>query len=347
MRITRRRFVRDAVTFAAAITAPALIGVGHAQQRTWRFGDPFSVGLASGSPRSDGFVLWTRLAPKPLSAEGGDVDGMSGEAITVAYEIADDPSMHHIVQRGDAIADPKFGFSVHAEVTGLQPERSYWYRFISGEATSRVGRAITAPAEGSALERLRVGFVSCANYEHGYFSAYRHLANDNPDIALFLGDYIYDTAIGEQAVRKHADGVLAKTLANYRNRYTQYQLDADLQRFRAEVPALVTWDDHEVENDYGDKWSQTFLDPEKFLLQRAAAYQAFYENMPVRPSLSTPSGPTMRVYDRFTFGNLVEISMMTGDSTARSRLATGRPSMGAGMLRQRPLAQNFQILPAP
>ena len=331
MTITRRRFIRDTgVAVAGAIAAPALIGIGHAQQRAWRAGDPFSVGMASGSPRSDGFILWTRLAPKPLSADAGGVDGMSGEAITVAYEIADDHSMRRVVQRGEAIADPKFGFSVHADVTGLQPGRSYWYRFMSGEATSRVGRAITSPPAGSALERLRFGFVSCANYEHGYFSAYRHLANDNPDIALFLGDYIYDTVVQGQAVRKHADGVLSKTLANYRNRYTQYQLDPDLQRFRAEVPALVTWDDHEVENDYGNKWSQTFLDPEKFLLQRAAAYQAFYENMPVRPSLSTPSGPVMRVYDRFTFGNLVEISMIDGRQYRSKQACYSPPKHGGG-----------------
>jgi alkaline phosphatase D len=158
MKITRRRFVRDTgVAVAGAIAAPALIGIGHAQQRTWRAGDPFSIGVASGSPRSDGFVLWTRLAPRPLSTDTGAVDGMSGEAVTVAYEISDDPSMRRVVQRSEAIADPNFGFSVHADVTGLQPGRSYWYRFMSGEATSRVGRAITSSPAGSALERLRFG----------------------------------------------------------------------------------------------------------------------------------------------------------------------------------------------
>ena len=331
MTITRRRFIRDArVIVVGAISAPALSGIGHTQQRTWRAGDPFSLGVASGSPRSDGFVLWTRLAPKPLSTDADSVDGMSGEAVTVAYEIADDPSMRRIVKRGGAIADSSYAYSVHAEITGLEAGRSYWYRFLSGEATSRVGRATTSPVAGSTLERLRFGFVSCSNYEHGYFSAYRHLANDNPDVALFLGDYIYDTVVQGQAVRKHADGVLSKTLANYRNRYTQYHLDPDLQRFRAEVPALVTWDDHEVENDYGDKWSQTFLDPEKFLVQRAAGYQAFYENMPVRPSLSTPSGPVMRVYDRFTFGNLLEISMIDGRQYRSKPACYGPPKHGPG-----------------
>jgi alkaline phosphatase D len=320
-------------TVAGAIAAPGLIGIGCAEQRSWPSGDPFSVGVAAGSPRPDGFVLWTRLAPRPLTDPVESADGMSGEAVPVRYEIADDRSMHHVVQEGEATADPRFGYSVHAEITGLRPGRPYWYRFMSGEATSRVGRAITAPAAGSPLDRLRLGFVSCANYEHGYFAAYRHLANDNPDIALFLGDYIYDAVeTFRPTVRKHADGVISKTLANYRNRYTQYQLDPDLQRFRAEVPALVTWDDHEVENDYGDRWSQLFTDPEQFLIQRAAAYQAFYENMPVRPSLSTPNGPIMRVYDRFAFGDLVEVSMIDGRQYRSPQACYGPPNHGYGYL---------------
>ena len=123
MTITCRRFIRDTgVAVVGAIAAPALIGIGRAQQRTWPAGDPFSVGVASGSPRADGFVLWTRPAPEPLLADTGGVDGMSGEAIMVAYEIADDHSMRRVVRRGEAIADPKFSFSVHADVTGLQPE---------------------------------------------------------------------------------------------------------------------------------------------------------------------------------------------------------------------------------
>jgi alkaline phosphatase D len=135
MTITRRRFIRDTgVMVAGAISAPALIGIGHTQQRTWRAGDPFSLGVASGSPRSDGFVLWTRLAPRPLSADTDSVDGMSGEAVAVDYEIADDPSMRRIVKRGGSTADPRYGYSVHAEITGLETGRSYWYRFLSGEA---------------------------------------------------------------------------------------------------------------------------------------------------------------------------------------------------------------------
>jgi len=157
------------------------------------------------------------------------------------------------------------------------------------------------------------GFVSCSNYEHGYFSAYRHLADENPEFVLYLGDYIYERIDEKRpTVRRHSDGIEAATLPTYRNRYAQYRLDPDLQRLHAEVPSLVTWDDHEVANDYADKWSERFDDPELFLMRRAAAYQAFYEHMPVRPILSLPNGPFMRVYDRFAFGDLIEVSLIDG-----------------------------------
>ena len=174
--------------------------------------------------------------------------------------------------------------------------RPYWLRFLCGDAVSRVGRAMTAPAAGAPVERIRFGFVSCANYEHGYFSAYRHLAEENPDMVLFLGDYFYEYVEEiRPTVRRHSDGIEAATLPTYRNRYAQYRLDADLQQLHAQTPALVTWDDHEVANDYAGRWSQFNDDPDLFLRRRAAAYQAFYEHMPVRPILSRPDGPVMRV----------------------------------------------------
>ena len=178
---------------------------------------------------------------------------------------------------------------------------------------------------------LRFAFASCANYEHGYFSAYRHLADENPEFVLFLGDYIYETIEEKRpTVRRHSDGIEAATLPTYRNRYAQYRLDPDLQRLHAEVPAFVTWDDHEVANDYGDKWSERFDDPQMFLMRRAAAYQAFYEHMPVRPILSLPNGPIMRLYDRFKVGDLVEVSMIDGRQY-RSRQACYAPPFKGGM----------------
>lgn len=306
------------------IAAPAVIGMARAQTRRFE-DDPFSLGVASGAPRADGFVLWTRLAPEPLSANPSTPGGMTGGDVPVAYEIAADEGMRDIVRRGTSTAEAQFAWSVHADITGLKPGRPYWYRFMCGDTVSRVGRAMTSTPPGTPVERMHFGFVSCANYERGYFSAYRHLADENPDMVLFLGDYFYEyVEQNRPTVRTHSDGIEAATLPTYRNRYAQYRRDPDLQRLHAVSPALVTWDDHEVSNDYADKWSQFNDEPELFLRRRAAAYQAFYEHMPVRPILSRPEGPVMRIYDRFTFGDLLEVSMIDGRQY-RSREACYAP----------------------
>jgi alkaline phosphatase D len=329
---TRRRLLQGLAGAGSAIVAAPFL-MRHAAAQSWRTGDPFSLGVAAGAPRQDGFVLWTRLAPEPLSSNPETPGGMRGGDATVAYEIATDAAMHDIVQRGEATAERAFAYSVHLDVVGLKPGRPYWYRFTSGDAKSRVGRAMTLPAPGTSLDRLRFGFVSCSNYEHGYFSAYRHLADENPEFVLYLGDYIYEYIEERRpTVRRHSDGIEAATLPTYRNRYAQYKLDPDLQRLHADVPALVTWDDHEVQDDYADKWGKFFDDPAQFLLRRAAAYQAFYEHMPVRPILSRPEGPLMRIYDRFAFGDLVEVSMIDGRQYRSREACYGPPSKGGGHL---------------
>jgi alkaline phosphatase D len=295
----------------------------------WRDGDPFSLGVAAGEPTPDGFVLWTRLAPAPLSPDPAAPGGMTGGDLAIGCEIARDPAMRDVVRRGRTVAEAAYAHSVHLEVRGLEPGRPYWYRFMSGEAQSRIGRAMTAPAPGQRLDSLRFAFVSCSNYEIGYFSAYRHLADEQPAFVAYLGDYIYE-GLHEGGVRRHSDGVAASTLPTYRNRYAQYRTDPDLQRLHAEVPALVTWDDHEVQNDYADRWSETFDDPQAFLQRRAAAYQAFYEHIPLRPSLSRPAGPAMRVYDRFGFGDLLEVSLLDGRQYRSREACYGPPKHGGG-----------------
>src|SRR5262249_14955251 len=215
--------------------------------------------------------------------------------------------------------------SVHERVTGLEPNRPYWYRFTCGGAESGVGRAMTLPVEAAPTDRLKFGFVSCSDYEHGYFSAYGHLADEHPDLVVYLGDYIYEyVERNRPKVRTHSDGVEAHDLRTYRNRYAQYHMDEDLQRIHAAAPALITWDDHEVQNDYADQWSQTFDNPAQFLQRRAAAYQAFYEYLPVDPVLSTQNGPAMRVYDKFAYGDLVQFYMIDGRQY-RSRAACYAP----------------------
>jgi alkaline phosphatase D len=297
----------------------------------WRDGDPFKLGIASGAPRSDGFVIWTRLAPDPFSAEPTAPGGVAGGDIAVRYAIAADDSMRHIVRSGVARASSAFAYSVHERVTGLAPNRPYWYRFTCGGAVSAIGRATTLPAEGASVERLKFGFVSCANYEHGYFSAYAHLADEHPDLVAYLGDYIYEYVESRRPkVRTHSDNIEAHDLRTYRNRYAQYRLDENLQRLHATAPALVTWDDHEVQNDYADRWSQTFDDPERFLARRAAAYQAFYEHMPVDPVLSTPHGATMRIYDKFAYGDLAQFYMIDGRQYRSREACYAQPDKGGG-----------------
>ncbi len=319
----------------AARAASTGLAAGTSRQPLWRGADPFSLGVAAGEPSADGFVLWTRLAPDPLSrdpAMPGGIPAAIGD-IEIAYEIAGDPQMRNILRSGSARAEAIYGHSVHLEVSGLAPGRPYWYRFTSGGVQSRIGKAVTTPESGARLDRLRLGVVSCSNYEWGYFSAYRHLTDEQPDLVLFLGDYIYEKVMQSgMALRHHSDGAVATTLPLYRNRYAQYRLDPDLQRLHAEVPALQTWDDHEVQNDYADDWSETFDPPAEFLRRRAAAYQAFYEHMPVRPSRSRLRGPDMRLYGRFAFGDLAEISMLDGRQYRSREACYSPPDYGGGHL---------------
>lgn len=217
--LTRRQLLRAASGVAGAVLAPSLIGCA-APGPSWSR-DPFSLGVASGDPVPDGFVLWTRLAPDPLSADPATPGGMNGGAVPVAYAIATNSAMRNLIRSGTALASPEDAWSVHVEVGGLPPGRPYWYRFASGSAQSAIGKTMTAPAAGSHLPTMRFGFVSCANYELGYFSAYRHLAEERPDVVVYLGDYIYEFVGRRPGVRQHSDGVTATDLRTYRNRYAQ------------------------------------------------------------------------------------------------------------------------------
>src|SRR5206468_4290350 len=200
--LSRRALLKATAIGVTGLTTPALIGRAAGRGLSWSNGEPFSLGVASGSPSARGFVIWTRLAPVPLSPDPATPGGMPQQPVPVIYEVAADDAMRNVVQRGTVLADPTFAHAVHVELTGLAPGRSYWYRFSSGSAQSRVGRALTLPSPDSKPDRLRFGFVSCANFEHGYFSAYRHLADEHPDIVLFLGDYIYEgIGVGTDKVR--------------------------------------------------------------------------------------------------------------------------------------------------
>ncbi len=171
---------------------------------------------------------------------------------------------------------------MHVELTGLEPDRWYWYRFTVGDAQSPIGRTRTMPRRDGMPEQLRFAFASCQNYEQGLFTAYEHMAADELDLVVHLGDYIYEMAGQDKRVRKHA-GPEITTLDDYRNRYAQYRSDPHLQAAHARFPWLVVWDDHEFDNNCAGCISEELkVSPEEFLLRRANAYQAYYEHMPLR-----------------------------------------------------------------
>jgi len=266
--------------------------------------EPFTLGVASGYPNPTSVVLWTRLAPEPLVPGGG----MPQVVVPVRFEVADDEKFRNMVAKGVAHATPDWAHSVHVEVDGLAPDRWYWYRFHTGNATSPIGRTRTAPALDTVPSRLRFAFASCQQYEHGYYAAYRHMLADDLDLIVHLGDYIYESSWGTNHVRKH-EGPEPVTLDDYRARFARYKLDSDLQAAHARYPWLLVWDDHEVENDYADSRSENDDEPRWFLQRRAAAYKAYYEHLPVRRAM-VPFGPDMRIHTRVPFGALAEFAML-------------------------------------
>ncbi len=310
----RREFLAQSAALTGALFVPRLLAQPHFTQ------NPFSLGVASGYPQPDGIVLWTRLAPDPLN--GG---GMPDATVEVAWEIADSDTFRTVLREGVERATPRLAHSVHAEISGLEPARGYWYRFHCGSATSAVGRFRTAPAVGAANEQLRFALASCQQYEQGYYSAYRHMACENLDLVIHVGDYIYEASWGSTLVRSHGRAE-AVSLADYRDRYALYKSDADLQAAHAACAWLVTWDDHEVSNDYANDRSQRDDPRTTFLRRRAAAYQAYYEHMPL-PAWARPRGAAARLYTQAGCGQLARIFMLD-DRQYRSHQVCPRPGRG-------------------
>jgi alkaline phosphatase D len=282
---------------------------------------PFTLGVASGYPRPDGMVLWTRLAPQPLAPGGG----MPPAVVPVRWEVASDLGFRRIAASGTAYATPQWGHSVHVEPSGLEPEREYWYRFHAGDTTSPIGRTRTAPATDAEPTRLRLGVGSCQHYEQGWFVAYRHVVADDLDLFLHLGDYIYESSARPPRVREHG-APEPHTLEDYRRHHALYKSDPDLQAAHASCPWVVVWDDHEVENDYAGDRSENDDEPAWFLQRRAAAYRAYYEHMPL-PRSMVPFGPYLRLYTRVGFGRLAEIHLLD-DRQYRTPQPCPRPGRG-------------------
>jgi alkaline phosphatase D len=299
------------------LACPALALSGAMRARA--AGDPFTLGVASGEPAPDGVVLWTRLAPEPLN--GG---GMGADPVAVEWVVAEDPGLRRVVQRGRATALAEDAHSVHVELSGLRAGAEYFYRFAALGAVSPVGRTRTAPAPGSATAELRLAVASCQQYEHGFYGAHRHIARAAPDAVLFLGDYIYEASWGRNLVRRHGTPT-AMTLEDYRNRHALYRSDPDLQAAHAAAPWIVTWDDHEVSNDYARDIGER-LRGAAFLARRAAGYRAFWEHMPL-PASAKPRGPDARIFRRAGFGRLAQIHVLD-DRQYRDAQACQPPDRG-------------------
>lgn len=302
--IERRDFLRYMATVSAL---PGLaLRAGNQFDHSPRFdSDPFTLGVTSGDPEPDGVVIWTRLAPQPLEAGSG----MKPQSYSVRWEVALDEQFKSIAQHGDAIATPQLGHSVHVELHGLKPHHWYYYRFHAGEATSPVGRTRTAPSADVMPDRLRFAFTSCQHYESGYFNGYPHMQEEDLDLVVHLGDYIYEGKGQDQQPRKHL-GDEIKSLNDYRLRYTQYRLDPMLQEVHRRFPWLVTWDDHEFDNNYANLVSEEEgISPEAFLARRMNAYQTYYEFMPLRRR-SFPQGPHMKLYRTCRYGRLAQFQVL-------------------------------------
>ena len=296
--LTRRHFL--ATGTLAVISAPALV---RAQAR-WR-ANPFSLGIASGDPAPDGFVIWTRLAPEPLDAHGG----MPAEPMPAAWEVAADEGFTKIVARGTTVALPELAHSIHVEVAGLQPDRPYFYRFEAGGERSVAGHARTLPLGTAAAPRLRFGVAGCQDYQAGYYTAHRHLADEELAFVFHYGDYIYEYGPDNPAVRQHASPLIS-SLDDYRRRYAQYKADPDLQAAHAAHAFFMTFDDHEIRNDWaGDFDDDDQAPPEVFRLRRQSAFQAWYEHMPVRRS-QFPGGPAIQLYRGARYGNLARFDFL-------------------------------------
>lgn len=259
---------------------------------------PFSLGVASGWPSATGIVLWTRLT-------SGLTELHPSDRTLVTWELAADANFRAVIARGEAMAEREWAHSVHVEVDGLEADRWYWYRFHAQGRQSPIGRTRTLPEATARPEHLRVVFTSCQHYEAGWYGAHRHIAAEEPDFVIFLGDYIYETSYRHAVPRRHPERTEIHTLDEYRRRYACYKVDPDLQISHAACPWLVAWDDHEVKNNYPGSFPLEHLLP-----RRAAAYRAFWEHMPL-PERLRPDGPTVRrLYTHYDFGDLACICML-------------------------------------
>jgi alkaline phosphatase D len=264
-------------------------------------GDPFGLGVASGDPRADSVILWTRLAPTPLSE--GDRSGMPDDRVDVVWEIATDDRFTRVVTQGVATAEPDAGHSVHVDAGGLDPATDYRYRFTVGDWTSEIGRTRTLPAPGDVPRRLALAVANCQWIDSGRYAAYRGMVDEDLDLVLHLGDYVYEYP-GPRALPDR----LPESVEDWRLRYASYRSDGDLRAAHARFPFVCTWDDHEVRNNYMGDTDPEGDSAEQVRDLKAAAYRAWWENLPTR--MPAPDGPDLPVFQHFDLGDLARVYVL-------------------------------------
>ena len=317
----RRRTVVKAAAATAVLAAPLAAALPARAAEA----PAFLHGVASGDPLPDGILLWTRVTPTTEAVPGSGL----GPDTEVGWVVAQDKAFTTVVAKGSVTATAASDHTVKADVRGLTPATEYWFRFSAGGTDSPAARTRTAPASDAAVANLRFGVVSCANWEAGYFSSYRHLAaRGDLDAWLHLGDYIYEYGTGEYGtrdtvVRQHAPVHEILTLADYRTRHGKYKTDPDLQALHAVAPVVAIWDDHEFANDAWSGGAENHTEGAEgaWSARQAAAKQAYFEWMPVRPAIA---GTT---YRRLRFGKLADLSLLDLRSFRSQQVAVGNGSV--------------------
>lgn len=282
---------------------------------------PFTLGVGSGDPQATSVVLWTRLVPQPFA----DVTEQGlPEIVEVEWTLAEDPALSRVVARGTHPASATLGHSVHVPVHGLTPGRPYWYAFRALGTTSRTGRTKTAPA--GPVPSVRFASANCQHFASGHYAAHRAIARENLDFVVHLGDYIYEGGPSGSGPRDH-NTPDPHTVADYRKRHALYKGDRSLREAHAAHPWFLTWDDHEVVNDYSSAGMGAPL-----LHRRAAAYQAWYEHMPHRdgtPGALESALPDPVIHRRRTWGDLLELTVLDLRSYRSAQNLAGGTILGA------------------
>ena len=304
-RFSRRNFIKAALatTGSVAVSTPL-----QAMSRPQLPSDvSFDYGVASGDPLQDAVILWTRATPREANPSG---------ALSVTWELAEDEAFTKVLRRGSVETDLARDYTAKIDVRGLQPDTRYFYRFSGASEQSPVGRTKTLPATG--VEQIKLAIFSCSNYPAGYFNAYQLAARaDDWDAVLHLGDYIYEYGAGGYATERSAEIGRALpednsgeilSLTDYRKRYALYRTDAGLQALHGSAPFIAVWDDHEVTNDTWKGGAENHSAEEgDFFARRAAAVQAYYEWLPIRPPMGERNP---QIYRSFRFGDLLDLHML-------------------------------------